>query len=359
MPITLDGVATEGIALVESLTVGKGNDLSLLTAMPMTGQNNELIDALLTSPATRALYKPTMVDVVPQFKQVREYTDDTGKLVRKIVVGGRIWTEVPEVSDDACCWTTPGMAGCLTTTDLNYLCIKDCKDIIESVWEDMTSRGPADATAPFGGSNETQERRNQVLTWFKWFVYRNMVLGTPDVSGNNLKPFHGLLEFMESDYVLSINGASLLAAMEQVRCQLKHLQGNWVIGAHPLVADDVQQAVTASGLNIRVLRQDFLPVDPETGKTELVLVSLESMGAILSHRIDNPMYRHQIIPSTDPTQGCMVECDTYGLMGGLFLRDFNGLIKITDVDLTGSCGPNAFYGMQGQINPETLMPDYA
>ena len=161
-------------------------------------------------------------------------------------VPGTVWTLTPTNSGDDCCWTVPDFAKCSGSVPMSLVCLKDCDNIFDSLVFDklrINSKASLERFAREGETINDVENRIRHM-WMAFYTMHTAILGTMLTSDNIVKPFHGLLEVLQNDAVVSISGANILAAFDSIACRLAVLGGNgWVFATNPLIYRSIEEAV--------------------------------------------------------------------------------------------------------------------
>ena len=143
-------------------------------------------------------------------------------------VPGTVWTLDPQNSSADCCWTIPDFAKCAGKVPLNFVCLKDCDSIFDKMVFDRLRINQKSRLEGFAREGETiNEVENRIRhLWMGFYTLHTVILGTTETSDNITKPFHGLLEVLQNDAVISISGANILGAFDSIGCRLDVLGGD-------------------------------------------------------------------------------------------------------------------------------------
>lgn len=322
------------------------------------------LNALMGSPATQSIF--TTENGKRKYRQVI-YNCDDDKV--EVLLGKSIWTELPADIGTACCHTKPDVNGCLTKASPKRLCLKDCFNDLEEHFKRLTRQG----FSLFGGSGAEAEYMAELKAWFVFFQARDIMLGQEKVSGNGIPAFPGVLDMMNKA-VVSISGADFVGAFEQVGCRLALLNGNYVMGAHPLTVRSVRKAVKRGGAyltgwsenggvlsyeGIRLLEDINIPLNLDAGTGQIWVADLNKAGVYMERNLTDPFIQQTESYTDSATGDCFNKCIFLKNYGFAFTKDFNAIFRITDVPLDGAClGEKTLLGLGGLIQPETLIPNY-
>lgn len=304
--------------------------------------------------------------------------EDGGETVIK--VPDLIHTELPADASGACCWLAPDLAKCSSNAPLRLLCLKDCTDMMTSLIDKNLQRVKAtDSVSYFMQKGETIEEARKRLDRLAMAFYtaRNMVLGTMDTETGTLKRFHGLLEIMEDSAVSSADGTNILAAFDTIGCRLSVLNdGKYKFAVHPLTYQAVQKEVKKgrngnypdgwekdmSGnityMGFGFIQDKTVPVDLDTNTGEIWVLD----GAVLGAYLMTTLQPQENFIFTDaehnnvPADGCAENCVYMYNVGTVFATNYNHLMMIQNVPLNTACAGDTLKGLDGLIQPETIVP---
>lgn len=309
---------------------------------------------------------------------VRFHLDADGQWVMQLPY--KVWTEAIPDTTGACCWIPPDINKCAKTAPINLLCLKDCDTLLNNLINKMRYAGSNDLISYFQRRGESvfDARRRLARLTMAYLTARNIILGVSDAGTATLKPFHGLLEILEGDDVIKIDGSNILAAFASLWCRLSVLEatsGNYVFAVHPLVYEGIAKAVqpgrfgdlpdgwTKNGdevrfHGIRFIRDKIVPVDMTTGTGEIWVLDGETLGAFMATDLaPTDSFIYDDIEHNDvPADGCAVECMYMYNFGTVFNTNSNRLAVITNVSINSACTGAALQGLDSIITPETLVP---
>ena len=290
-------------------------------------------------------------------------------------VPGTVYTLAPANSGTDCCWTTPDFAKCASEVPLNFVCLKDCDSIFDSmVYERLriNQRARLEGFAREGETLEQVENRIRHL-WMAFYTMHTVILGTSNTSDNIVKPFHGLLEVVQNDAVISVSGANILAAFDSIGCRLDVLGGNyWVFALNPLMYRSLEDVVVPdangnlpSGWSrgndgrlrfhgIGFIDDKLIPVDMENMTGDIWLIDGDSTGMFLGYSIGNEKEIANDFTEQTLANGCGQMCHYLYNYGTVANNNANRIMVISDVPVSSACTEIA--DLAALINPTTLVP---
>ena len=289
-------------------------------------------------------------------------------------VPGTVYTLEPANSGADCCWTIPDFAKCATEVPLNFVCLKDCDSIFDTmVYERLriNQRARLEGFAREGETLEQVENRIRHL-WMAFYTMHTVILGTSNTSDNIVKPFHGLLEVMQNDAVISVSGANILAAFDSIGCRLDVLGGsNWVFALNPLMYRSLEDVVVPdvngnlpsgwSRVNGRLrfhgigfIDDKLIPVDMQNMTGDIWLIDGDSTGMFLGYSIGNEMEISKDFTEQTLENGCGQMCYYLYNYGTVANNNANRVMVISDVPVSSACTEIA--DLASLINPTTLVP---
>ena len=289
-------------------------------------------------------------------------------------VPGTVYTLEPANSNADCCWTIPDFAKCATEVPLNFVCLKDCDSIFDTmVYERLriNQRARLEGFAREGETLEQVENRIRHL-WMAFYTMHTVILGTSNTSDNIVKPFHGLLEVMQNDAVISVSGANILAAFDSIGCRLDVLGGsNWVFALNPLMYRSLEDVVVPDANNnlpsgwsrvngrlrfhgIGFIDDKLIPVDMQNNTGDIWLIDGDSTGMFLGYSIGNEMEISKDFTEQTLENGCGQMCYYLYNYGTVANNNANRVMVISDVPVSSACTEIA--DLAALINPTTLVP---
>lgn len=289
-----------------------------------------------------------------------------------------VGTLPPADTSGACCWVPLDIAKCGGTVKLKLLCLKDCDNIFDNLVNQTRVAGAQDFTNYFLRPGETVKaaRERMALMSMAWFTARNIMMGFDNAGTDTLKPFHGLYQVMENPAVINIHGSSILEAFDKLYCRLQVLgTGDFVFAVHPLVYQGIDamivpgrwntlpQGWTRNGTelrfhNIRFIQDKNMPINMVNASGTVFLLEGNSTGVYMGTDLmpTQSFRRHGFTSTDDPAQGCASECDFYYNYGAAFNTNPNRLAVISDVPIDLACAGDTLFGLEGLIQPDTLVP---
>lgn len=289
-------------------------------------------------------------------------------------VPGTVYTLEPSNAGADCCWTIPDFAKCAGKAPLNFVCLKDCDKIFDYMVLNRLRINDRVDLEGFARSGETVadvENRIRHL-WMAFYTLHTVILGTTQTSDNITKPFHGFLEVIQNDAVISISGANILGAFDSIGCRLDVLGGsNWVFVTNPLIYRSLEAVVVAdergnypvgwSRVNGRLRFHDIgfiddklVPVDMENMTGDIWLASGDSVGAFLAYNIGSELEIRDDFTEQTKENGCGQLCTYLYNFGTVANNNANRLMVISNVPVSSAC--TEIGDLAALINPTTLVP---
>ena len=288
-------------------------------------------------------------------------------------VPGTVYTLEPTNSGDDCCWTIPDFAKCAGSVPMAFVCLKDCDNIFDSLVYDKLRINAKAALERFAREGETiaqVENRIRHL-WMAFYTMHTMILGTMATSDNITKPFHGLLEILQNDAVISISGANILAAFDSIACRLAVLGGeDWVFAVNPLIYRSIKAVIKRDERGeypegwevvngrlrfegIGFIDDKLVPVDMEAMAGDVWLIDGSATGAYLAYDLGNEAERDTFTEQSK-ADGCGQECHFLYNFGTVANNNANRVMVISGVPVSSACTEIA--DLAALINPTTLVP---
>lgn len=289
-------------------------------------------------------------------------------------VPGSIWTLEPSNEGTDCCWTLPDFAKCSTTVPLMMLCLKDCDKIFDQMIFERLRINERTDLAGIARSGETVDdvnRRIRIL-WFAFYLAHTAILGTVNTSDNIVKPFHGLLEVLQDDAVISFNGANIAAAFASLSCRLDVLGGrDYVFALNPLIYGTLDREIVPDEngrypaewtkvdgelrfKGIGFIRDKLVPVDMTAGTGDIWLLSGDSVGLFFGYNLSDPYEINDDFTEQTKENGCGQICNYLYNFGTVASNNANRIAVISGVPISSACTEIA--DLAGLINPTTLIP---
>lgn len=289
-------------------------------------------------------------------------------------IPGTVYTLAPSNSGDDCCWTIPDFAKCAGTVPLDYVCLKDCDNIFTTMVYDRLKINSRTSLENFAREGETLEQVEARLRrmWFAFYIMHTAVQATRSTSDNINKPFHGLLEVLRNDAVVSISGANVLAAFDSVACRLAVLgTDGFAIWTNPLIYRSLEAVVKPDQygnlpadwsrrdgrlhfMGIEVREDKHVPVDMTNMTGEIWLVDGDSTGLFLAYNVNEPYEIKDQFTEQTKANGCGQVCNYLYNYGTVANNNANRLMVISNVPVSSACTEIA--DLAELINPQTLVP---
>jgi hypothetical protein len=289
-------------------------------------------------------------------------------------VPGTVYTLAPANSGDDCCWTIPDFAKCAGSVPMSFVCLKDCDNIFDSLVYDKLRINAKAALERFAREGETiNQVENRIRhLWMAFYTMHTAILGTMQTSDNITKPFHGLLEVLQNDAVVSISGANILAAFDSIACRLAVLGGDdRVFAVNPLIYRSIKAvikrdergeypdgwSVDANGRlrfeGIGFIDDKLVPVDMEAMTGDIWLIDGSATGLYLAYDLGREAERDTFTEETK-ANGCGTECHFLYNFGTVANNNANRVMVISGVPVSSACTEIA--DLAELINPTTLVP---
>lgn len=289
-------------------------------------------------------------------------------------VPGSIWTLEPSNEGTDCCWTLPDFAKCSTTVPLMMLCLKDCDKIFDQMIFERLRINERTDLAGIARSGETVDdvnRRIRIL-WFAFYLAHTAILGTTSTSDNIVKPFHGLLEVLQDDAVISFDGTNIAAAFASLSCRLDVLGGrDYVFALNPLIYGTLKREIVPDEngkypaewsmvdgelrfKGIQFIDDKLVPVDMTAGTGDIWLLSGDSVGLFFGYNLSDPYEINDDFTEQTKANGCGQICNYLYNFGTVASNNANRIAVISGVPISSACTEIA--DLAGLINPTTLIP---
>ena len=289
-------------------------------------------------------------------------------------IPGSVYTLEPANSGADCCWTIPDFAKCAGDVPLDFVCLKDCDKIFDYMIMDrlrINEKSRLEGFARVGETINDVENRIRHL-WMGFYTLHTMILGTRATSDNIVKPFHGLLEVVQNDAVISMSGANVLGAFDSLGCRLDVLGGDgWVFAVHPLIYRTLDELVVAdergrlpsgwSRQNGRLrykghgfIEDKLVPIDMENLTGDIWVLDGSAVGAFLGYNIGDEMEIRNDFTEQTKEEGCAQLCTYLYNFGTVASNNANRIMVISNVPISSACTEIA--DLASLIVPTTLVP---
>lgn len=288
-------------------------------------------------------------------------------------VPGTVWTLAPSNQGTDCCWTMPDFAKCSSTVPLDYVCLKDCDNIFDTMIYERLRINERTDLAGIARSGETVEQVNERIRrmWMAFYTMHTAILGTRATSDNITKPFHGLLEVIQNDAVISLSGANVLAAFDSLGCRLAVLGGSFVFALNPLLMRTLEDVIVPDEagrypkgwsrvdgelrfMGHRFIEDKLVPIDMEAMTGDIWVLDGDSVGLFLGYNLGNEKMVDQDFTELTKEQGCGQFCTYLYNYGTVANNNANRIMVISDVPVSSACTEIA--DLAALINPTTLIP---
>ena len=289
-------------------------------------------------------------------------------------VPGTVWTLEPSNEGTDCCWTMPDFAKCSTSVPLMMLCLKDCDKIFDQMIMErlrINSRTDLAGIAREGETVDTVNERLRIM-WFAFYLAHTAIVGTTKTSDNITKPFHGLIEVLNDDAVISVGGTNPLAAFASVGCRLDVLGGqDYIFATNPLIYTSLLNVIvpdeagrypagwsrtgdTLRFKGIGFLTDKLVPVNMTNGTGDIWLLSGDSVGLFFGFNLNNPYEIRNDFTEQTLENGCGQLCTYLYNFGTVAANNANRMMVISGVPISSACTEIA--DLAALINPTTLIP---
>lgn len=319
----------------------------------------------------------------PYARLIRQRSEDPQKFHQSADEGvdwemdipGTVWTLEPVNNAEDCCWTMPDFAKCAGKVPLFMLCLKDCDKIFDKMVMQRLRVNDRTDLAGIARSGETIEQVNERIRtlWFAFYLAHTAILGTSTTSDNIVKPFHGLLEVLQDDAVISIAGGSPLSAFDSLGCRLDVLGGTdgYVFACNPLIYGSIERLIVP-GENgqlpngwtkrddelrfhgIGFIRDKLVPVDMEKGTGDIWVLSGDTIGLFFGFNLNNPFVVRDDFTEETKADGCATLCTYMYNFGTVASANANRIMVISNVPVSSACTEIA--DLANLVNPKTLIP---
>ena len=318
---------------------------------------------------TRLLQTPASARMRQAFDTNHVEYLDTNKWELKLPT--TLWTNPPKNTGEDCCFESFDFNKCCGSVPMNIVCLKSCDTAMDRlVKRDLRFGKNVEGLASSGESAKAIERRIDKAS-LAWYTGNMAILGQDDVYTDTLKPFHGLLQVMNSPAVMKFYCYDILSVFEDVGCRLSFLSGNYFIAVNPITYRTIANAVrrgqdgelprgwTAEPLSyngIPFVQDSHLLVDFTARTGEAWVIDANTTGLFLATDlfIADSFIDESGVDTTNDS--CGAKCTYYYNYGAAFNTDARKLAAIVDIPIDSACF-NAMGDLQGLINPNTLIPN--
>lgn len=280
--------------------------------------------------------------------------------------------DTPVGADDdgtGCCVGTPTIEARRYKLGIDELCVKDCvATSLDEMVEQVVTQKSQDTKDPWTrvGASFAQKRAAFVARYAKFIFERNVILGTPQTSGDALRPFNGLVSRLADNRTLKIDGsAGVLESIMMADCRLMAQGmdvGNYIIAINPILLPTLKQEVrtylkadplsewklsgnSVSYRGMPIVTSRFVDVDLTDNTTSVWLIDPSKVGIKLLYSTTNPY-----IKRIDSQEDCGGHCVTMHTAGSTVVTNWNGLILVSNVKLSSICDSLVLSGLDNFIN---------
>lgn len=343
---------------IDAVEVGIQNDKSKSTINSVVAGTDPLIRRLVNNGVARS----ATIEIDPCKSGREKYYIQTPYQIADTPVGA---------DDDGtgCCVGTPTVTACRYKLDLHELCVKDCvSSSLDEMLEAEVKQKSIDTTMPWSqvGRSMAAKRAAFVAKYAKFIFERNAILGTPEYSGDGLRPFNGLISRLLDDRVLKVDGsAGFISSIEMLNCRLTAMgldTGRFIIAINPVAMPTLRQEVrtylksdpltdwrmngnSVSYKGMDIVTSRFVDVDLETNTTSMWLIDPSKVGIKFIREITNPY-----IKRIDSQDDCGGHCITMHNAGTTVVTNWNGLMLIENIGLDAICDSLSLTGLDNFIN---------
>ena len=366
-PVELNEIMkTFGTNAIDTITIGIRDDRHDATI----NRNNAGSDALVRALVNNGVARSAEIYLDPCTAGKEKWYIQTPYTISDTPVG---------LDDDGtgCCVGTPSVTACRYKLGIDELCVKDCvATSLDEMMEAHVKQHSSDIHMPWSetGKSLARKRAQFVAEYAKFIFERNAILGTPDFSGDGMRPFIGLLSRLLDDRVLKMDGsAGVLASIMALDCRMSAQGmsvGNYIIAINPILMPTLKQEVrtylksdpftewklTANGVSYRgmnIITSRYVDVDLEDNTTSIWLIDPSKVGIKFIRDITNPY-----IKRIDSQEDCGGHCITMHNAGTTVVTNWNGLVLINNVKLGAVCDSLALSGLDGFINSGVIGQRY-
>lgn len=281
-------------------------------------------------------------------------------------------SDTPVGADDdgqGCCVGLPSATACRYRLGIDELCVKDCvATSLDEMMESIVKQQAIDTRMPWSqvGASIAQKRAKFVAEYSKFIFERNFILGTPEYSGDGMRPFNGLISRLLDERVMKIDGsAGVLPSIMALDCRLSAQGmsvGNYIMAINPILLPTLRQevrtylksdpfsdwaldgqSVTYRGMPI--VTSKFIDVDFEDNTTSMWLIDPAKVGIKAIRSANNPYIKRHESP-----EDCGGHCITMHTAGTTVVTNWNGLALVNNIRLNAICDSSSLSGLEQFVN---------
>lgn len=274
-----------------------------------------------------------------------------------------------EDDGEGCCVGLPSVTACRYKLGIDELCVKDCvASSLDEMMEEEVKQHGSDILMPWGstGKSIAAKRAAFVAMYAKFIFERNAILGTPEFSGDGMRPFNGLLSRLLDNRVLKMDGsAGVLSSIEALNCRMRAMGmevGNYIIAVNPILIPTLVQEVRTylksdpftewrleggrvSYRGMRIVESRYVDVDLTDNTTSIWLIDPAKVGIKFVRGITDPMIKRR-----ESQDDCGGHCITMHNAGTTVVTNWNGLVLINNVPLNAVCDSLSLSGLGNFVN---------
>jgi len=281
-------------------------------------------------------------------------------------------SDTPVGADDdgtGCCVGLPSVTACRYRLGIDELCVKDCvATSLDEMMESIVKQQAVDTRMPWSqvGASIAQKRAKFVAEYSKFIFERNFILGTPEYSGDGMRPFNGLISRLLDERVMKIDGsAGVLPSIMALDCRLSAQGmsvGNYIMAINPVLLPTLRQevrtylksdpfsdwalngqSVTYRGMPIATSK--FIDVDFEDNTTSMWLIDPAKVGIKAIRAANNPYIKRH-----ESAEDCGGHCITMHTAGTTVVTNWNGLALVNNIRLNAICDSSSLSGLEQFVN---------
>ena len=346
--------------VIDAIQVGIQNDKSKAIANSNNAGTDPLANALINNGVARSaevLIDPCGTGRTKYYVQTPFVISDSG---------------LENLDDDGqgCCVGLPTVTACRYKLDLHELCVKDCvATSLDEMMEDVVKHHSYDTQFPWKavGDSMSTIRSKYVALYSRFIFERNAILGTPDYSGQGMRPFNGLISRLADDRVLQVDGsAGFIAAIEMLECRMSAMgmsAENYIIAINPIARKTLEQEVrtylktdpltkwrlTGNGGvaygRATIIESRYVDVDLTTNTTSMWLINPNYVGIKMLYALNNPY-----IKTKNSEDDCGGHCITMHNAGTTVVTNWLGLVMVSNVSLDSICDSSSLSGLENFVN---------
>lgn len=348
---------------IEAVQVGIQNDKSKATANSTIANSR---DPLIARLVNNGVAQAATIEIDPCLSGKEKYYIQTPYQIADTPVGA-------DDDGEGCCVGTPTVTACRYRLGIDELCVKDCvATSLDEMLEQAVKQKAIDTTMPWSkvGASIAAKRAAFVAKYAKFIFERNFILGTPNYSGNGLRPFNGLLSRLLDDRVLTVDGsAGFITSIELLYCRMTALGlpfGGLIAAVNPIAMPTLLQEVrtylktnpltewrivgdTVTYRGLTIVGSRYVDVDLSDNSTSMWIIDPSKVGIKALYPVTRPYIKRH-----ESEEDCGGHCVTMHNAGTTVVTNWNGLMLIKNIHLSSICDSLALSGLEGFINSGTI-----